>query len=291
MKPDIDDLFRQAGGAIRTADHPELRQRLARLRRAGELSHPLPGVLCQEDPAENFELSVLAGQLWAGRDAVLTASAAARLTFWKDCPAEIFTFASPCRFTDRHGSWRRHYRRIPPEHTRRLGSITVTAPAMTAIDLATGADGGDAIDRVLRSRQARLDHLWAALRAQPNRPGNKARAELLRDSRDKPWSEGERKLHRLMRDNRIVGWKTNVRLLINDVAYYPDVLFDKQRLIIEFDGWEFHRDRETFDNDRLRRNELVLAGYRVLNFTWTQLIDDPEWVIDCIRRALDGRRR
>jgi len=30
----------------------------------------------------------------------------------------------------------------------------------------------------------------------------------------------------------------------------------------------------------------VLAGYRVLNLTWRQLVDDPDWVLDCVRTAL-----
>ena len=47
-----------------------------------------------------------------------------------------------------------------------------------------------------------------------------------------------------------------------------------------------HGTRESFENDRRRRNELELAGYTVLNFTWRQLVDDPDWVIDCVLRGL-----
>jgi hypothetical protein len=54
----------------------------------------------------------------------------------------------------------------------------------------------------------------------------------------------------------------------------------------EIDGWETHGTRLAFEEDRRRRNRLVLAGYTVLNFTYRQLVDEPEWVIACIRRAL-----
>ncbi|WP_210414856.1 endonuclease domain-containing protein [Microlunatus elymi] len=69
-------------------------------------------------------------------------------------------------------------------------------------------------------------------------------------------------------------------------GYPVDILFRRERVIVEFDGYAYHSDRAAFERDRARRNELVLAGYTVLNFTWAQLCDRPEWVINCIRRAL-----
>ena len=38
--------------------------------------------------------------------------------------------------------------------------------------------------------------------------------------------------------------------------------------------------------DRERDAALVLAGYRVLRFTWAHVIDRPHYVADTIRRAL-----
>ncbi|HEX2308075.1 MAG TPA: hypothetical protein VHI14_07145 [Jatrophihabitantaceae bacterium] len=34
-----------------------------------------------------------------------------------------------------------------------------------------------------------------------------------------------------------------------------------------------------FESDRLRQNELVAAGWRVLRFTWRMLYDDPDRVL------------
>ena len=59
------------------------------------------------------------------------------------------------------------------------------------------------------------------------------------------------------------------------------LLFDGKSL----DGWETHGTRLAFEEDRRRRNYLVLAGYAVLNFTYRQLVEEPQWVIDCIRHA------
>jgi very-short-patch-repair endonuclease len=77
-----------------------------------------------------------------------------------------------------------------------------------------------------------------------------------------------------------------VGVRIGQQSYIVDILFEKARLVLEIDGWETHSSRTAFEHDRRRRNELVLAGFVVLNFTWRQLQDDPAWVIRCVRRAL-----
>ena len=51
-----------------------------------------------------------------------------------------------------------------------------------------------------------------------------------------------------------------------------DILFKRQRLILEINGWETHGTRLAFEEDRRRPNHLVLAGYAVLNFTYQQLV-------------------
>jgi very-short-patch-repair endonuclease len=168
--------------------------------------------------------------------------------------------------------------------------MMVTAPALTAVDLATEEDGGDMIDRVLRLRTGSLEQMWSALRLQPNRRGNRVREMLLRDSRDQPWSEGERQLHRLLRTAGVAGWRANQWIAVTGGGYFADVLFPRNRLIAEVDGWAYHGDPAAFEDDRRRRNELELRGYQVLNFTWRHLVSDPEWVLSCVCRGLASPR-
>jgi very-short-patch-repair endonuclease len=286
VKPDVEILLREGGGVIRRRDHPKLAQRLDRLRARGELITVLPGLLSTPEGAQNWSVRLRAGLRWAGRDAVVTRYAAARLTFWPDCPVDEISFAVSGNPPRRQPGWPVVSRLFPPEMIWERSGVRLTGSAYTAVDLADSADAGDIVDRALRSRQATLPGLWAALSAMPGRRGNVARARILRDSRDSPWSELERLGHRLLRRERIVGWRTNVWVPIRDGGYFADLMFGRQRLIVEFDGWEFHNDRKAFEDDRRRRNELVLAGYVVLNFTWRQLENDPDWVIGCIRKML-----
>lgn len=67
-----------------------------------------------------------------------------------------------------------------------------------------------------------------------------------------------------------------------------DFAWPEQRLVVEVDGYAFHADRETYRNDRRRGNALVLAGWRVLRFSWEDVVGSPEVVVEQVRRALAG---
>jgi very-short-patch-repair endonuclease len=52
------------------------------------------------------------------------------------------------------------------------------------------------------------------------------------------------------------------------------------------DGYRFHATRSGFERDRGRDRGLLLAGYRVVRFTWRQLSEDPHEVVATIRALL-----
>lgn len=45
------------------------------------------------------------------------------------------------------------------------------------------------------------------------------------------------------------------------------------RLVVEVDGWEYHSDRERFEADRRRDARLSARGYRVLRFSYHQVMN------------------
>jgi very-short-patch-repair endonuclease len=65
-----------------------------------------------------------------------------------------------------------------------------------------------------------------------------------------------------------------------------DFLWRNARLIAEVDGWESHRSRSAFEEDRARDVHLSVLGYRVLRFTWRQVESDPRRVAKTIRVLL-----
>lgn len=65
-----------------------------------------------------------------------------------------------------------------------------------------------------------------------------------------------------------------------------DILFAEQRLVIEMDGYAFHRTRVAFERDRRRDADLAAAGYRVVRITWRALSTEPEAVVARLAAAL-----
>jgi very-short-patch-repair endonuclease len=57
-------------------------------------------------------------------------------------------------------------------------------------------------------------------------------------------------------------------------------------VIVELDGYAFHKSRASFEADRRRIATLAARGYTVLPFTWYQLKDEPGWVARTIAEAL-----
>jgi very-short-patch-repair endonuclease len=64
-----------------------------------------------------------------------------------------------------------------------------------------------------------------------------------------------------------------------------DFLFPAARLVVETDGWRFHKTRRDFEKDRARDAALATAGYRTLRFTDRQIARDAASVVAAIRVA------
>jgi len=279
---------RQGGGVVARRQRPELAGSLDWALRRGQLVAVLPGVYAPPERAA-MPLTRMRGVSLAHPDGVLTGAAAARVSFWPGAPLDEVEVAVPGRVSPQPG-FRFVRRRIPPELTVSTSGWRYTAPALTAIDLAT-VECADAIDVALRSRRATLSGMYAALSSTPHRPGNAERLALLLDSRDEPWSEAERRGHRILRQARITGWRANLPVVIRGQRYYLDIGFARQRLAVEIDGRIHECDHELFESDRWRQNALVLSGWRVLRYTWSMLVNHPDVVSADVLAALKSSRR
>ena len=66
-------------------------------------------------------------------------------------------------------------------------------------------------------------------------------------------------------------------------GYTPDFAWHDARLIVETDGRGTHATVRAFEEDRRRDALLALAGWRVVRFTWRQVIDEPAHVATVVR--------
>lgn len=76
--------------------------------------------------------------------------------------------------------------------------------------------------------------------------------------------------------------KVNERVAGKEV----DFLFAAERLIVETDGWQFHRTRRAFERDRARDALLLTRGFRTVRVTHEALKRDPASVAATIATVL-----
>lgn len=258
---------------------PHLKRKLLRLAERGAVVRLYPGIYCDPGLATSTEARIHGAALWS-RDGVLLGAAAAGITFWPDVAVPIVSIGVSSDRVPPPGI-RLHRGRIPPDLIMERQGLRCTVPALTALDL--GANG---IDEALRRGAATLDQLHQAMAATPHRYGNRERRLLLHDSRDSPWSEAERLLHQRLRGAKITGWRTNVEVWCGSQQYFIDAAFVRLLLGIEVDGYAVHGQRGQFERDRQKWSDLTAAGWTLLHFTWHQLTERPDWVIETIQQSL-----
>ena len=106
-------------------------------------------------------------------------------------------------------------------------------------------------------------------------------------------SDAERLLLRLLRSDGQKNWVCNYPLRGSDgtIEAELDFALPELRLCLEVDGRAFHSDHASFEIDRIRQNRVMLQGWLVLRFTWSQLTMHPEQVLAEVRRAVAIRQR
>lgn len=69
-------------------------------------------------------------------------------------------------------------------------------------------------------------------------------------------------------------------------GYEVDLLWGRQRLIVELDGFAYHSTRHAFERDRARDAALQAAGHRVVRITWRQIVHDSHALVAQLTRLI-----
>lgn len=278
----VAEILSNSGGLISRRNYPELSSQIDVAVRQGDLVRVLPTVYAHRDICRDWRVLTQAVNLW-DTNAVVVGEAAAALTFWESRTpkaVEIATSRTRLRFP----GFTFTQRTIPQELIMVRRCIRLSAPALTAIDLAPKFHG-NSIDDALRGRQATVAGMYEALALTQGRIGNTSRRRLLLDSRAEPWSSGERIAHGLLRAASITRWHANVPIICDGLTFYQDIALDDCPVVAEVDG-KVHMRPEKFESDRFRGNLLLLAGKQVLHYTHRMLTEEPEWFVDTVQRAI-----
>lgn len=275
-------------GVLRALDHRSSRVTFDRLARSGAIVRVLPGTFVDARLATNrltrcaAALATYPGSLLWGPDAVAAVSGTLGEGSF-GVRDTVHLVHAQSRYPAPGVGWTR--RRIPAEHRVRRNGLRHPSAGYLAVE-AAARDSGALIERFLRGGQVAPGELPGVLPALAGSAGHQLRCRIVRTSVDNPWSGGERKLQALLRRHRITGWVANAEVLIDGRRYYPDVLFEAARLVLEFDGYAVHSKPEVFESDRRRQNDLVVGDYRVLRYTWKQLTEEPATLVAQVRALL-----
>ena len=181
-----------------------------------------------------------------------------------------------------------HRCRIDSEQITQHDGLTVTRPERTLLDLAPVLDRA-ALEQCL-ARAVMLRHFdrrafEQLVRASPRRAGVPLLRELL------PEWDGRSAPTRSVLEERFLELCRRAELprpLVNSLAegFEVDFAWPGQRLIVEVDGYAFHASGSAFERDRARDAVLTLAGWRVLRFSWRQVVQEPRHVVAVIEECM-----
>ncbi|HET8813704.1 MAG TPA: DUF559 domain-containing protein [Solirubrobacterales bacterium] len=171
--------------------------------------------------------------------------------------------------------------------------IPVTTVPRTIIDLAA-TDPADVVENLLREMEFRELRdplsLWHLVERYPGRRGVRKVRTALERLKDEPSgrrrSPLEERFAPFLRRHRLPLPRFNDDILLGAKCYQVDCHWPGTGQIVELDGWEGHRTRTAFREDRARDRALRVAGYSVTRLTWNQLDDEPEEVAADLRALL-----
>lgn len=169
--------------------------------------------------------------------------------------------------------------------------LLVTCVARTVADLACVLPLAHAVaagDSALRKRLVGLALLADVLRAGrgPTAPPKRAVAALL-DARS--GSVLESLLRVLLAEAGLPPPRTQFQIRADGLLVArADFCWPEARLVVEADGFAFHSDRAAYRRDRERLNQLESLGWRVLRFSWEDVVHRPDYVIALVRGCLEA---
>jgi very-short-patch-repair endonuclease len=291
-------LIRAQDGVLSTGQASEegmTRAEVAARVASGEWTRDVSGVLRATDHPITPRSRIRAAMLSLGEGATLVGRSAAYWWHLTDAPPAEIEIAMPhgTRARPRPGV-RLVRREVAPEGRVVVDGVAVTKKPPTVLAAAAALGpvlGAQFMDQALQAgvglAALRREHLRSA-----GRHGAGLASQLLILAGGGARSEAERIVHRLLRGARIEGWHANHEVRLRGYGQaFLDLAFTECRVLVEIDGWAYHRGLRAFLRDARRQNALVLDGWAVIRTNWFELQEAPEVFVANLREALASRGR
>lgn len=240
----------------------------------------------------------LSGAVAAIEASAVSHESAAELHRFRLLPTGVAVVSAHSRTTHQFdGVLVRRTHDLDSAHLTRVDGLPCTTVPRTVVDLAPGVSdrrlGAILDDLIVRGRLelADVDVVLSSV-ARRGKPGVRRMRRVLASR----WGENhsasilERRARSLLARSGLpkpvsefpIPWSIGRRF---DDAY-PD-----HRLAIEWDGRKYHGQFSAFEADRQRDREALENGWKVLRFTWNDVNNRPQMVVDSVRSLLGDHSR
>ncbi len=254
---------------------------IARRLAAGRLHEVQRGVYAPGRRVLTHQGRWMAAVLASGPDAVLSHWSAAALWTIRPNSRSVIDLTTPRKSRSWKGI-KRHHSPLPADERMVEEGIPVTSVPRTILDLAA-TEPLDVVENLLREMEYwelrdRLS-LPDLIERYPGKRGvRKVRAALER-LKEGPSGHKRSKLEErfapFLRRYHLPLPRFNDWIVLGPKRFQVDCHWPGRDQIVELDGWEGHRTRTAFREDRARDRALRVAGYSVTRLTWNQLDDEP----------------
>jgi very-short-patch-repair endonuclease len=299
-KPAIADLFARQHGLIRRTqalDHGVGPDAVRHRVRSGQWRRVYRGVYQLAGSPQTFHQRLLAACLAAGHGALVSHRAAAKL--WQiPISEELVELTIPeRRRISIPGAIVHRTVDLATIRRRWIQNVPVTGLARTVVDLA-GVVGEDQLavllDHALAERMVSAQTLRRFL-SDLERRGRKGAGRLVRLLAERsmesaaPESLFEWRLIRMLRAHGLPRPIAQYRVRLGSGRRARlDFAFPDSLLAVEADSYRHHASLTDWSRDRVRNNELMALGWRVLPVTYRDLVTTPALVANQIERCLNA---
>jgi very-short-patch-repair endonuclease len=191
-----------------------------------------------------------------------------------------------------------HLARLPPEDIAEVDGIPITSLERTHLDIAARwpaalpgmLERAEELEDEAGRKRFDLRKFEALLARTSHHPGHGSLQKALRIYRPEPAvlrSDLEKRFRNLLRDSSLPLPSHNV----NVGAYELDCYWEHERFCVELDAYATHGSRRSFESDREREDDLLLAGIEVMRVTDVRLAREPRQVVERVAAHLERRRR
>ncbi len=269
--------------------------------RAGRIRRVFSGAYLVGRPGITERGRLQAAVLACGNGAVISHRSAAWLLGLREKSPATVDVICPGQAGRKVDGIRVHIVPYPaPSEVRHVYGIPCTVVARVIVDLA-GVHGveqmREAVEMAATNGVLDLAAIDAVLANGPRRRGAPALRGVLDEWR--PVAETakyanvrslfEARLLPLVAKARLPVPRVNARVRTAEAVLEVDLLWPRQRFVVEADSRRHHAIEVAFERDRRRDRELLAAGYGVLRVSWREMESEPAVVFAVIRSELERR--